>query len=96
MKNWNNKEVICINSTTGQQVNIGDEVTTFRGKKRIVKSFEPPHKPSANGRIYSYCPSNDDEKPFVNGYYASVFGCEYVEVDPLPRPEMGNSIHLEI
>lgn len=71
MKNWNGKEVKCVDSN-GNEVKVGDSLTDFRGDKAIVKSFEAPHKPGAKGRIYV-------EGGW--GYYASVFRCEYVEIE---------------
>jgi len=67
MKNWRNKEVQLIEESTGQVVNKGDVITTFRGETSIVRDVNPPHKPSSSGR--------------VNGYYASVWGLKFVEVE---------------
>jgi hypothetical protein len=66
MKNYRNKEVIIINADTEKQVNIGDPITSFRGEQTTVKFCEPPHKPSASGK--------------VNGYYAGVYNLKYVEI----------------
>lgn len=73
MKNWNNKTVICINEKTGKEVKVGDKVTCFRGSEYTIRSFEPPHKPSSTGRIYTH--------EGLGGKYASVYGCKYVEVE---------------
>jgi hypothetical protein len=67
MRNWRNKEVQLVNETTGVRVSTGDTITSFRGQQSIVRDVEPPHKPSASGR--------------VNGYYASVWGLKFVELD---------------
>ena len=66
MKNYLNKEVILIDITTGKQVKQGDPIVSFRGNKDTVRFCEPPHKPSASGK--------------VNGYYASVYNLKYVEI----------------
>jgi len=66
MKNWNNKDVVCIHEDTKKALEIGDTITSFRGEVDEVRYFEPPHKPSASGKI--------------NGFYAGVYGCKYVEV----------------
>lgn len=66
MKDYRDIKVKLVNITTGEQVNIGDEVTSFRGEKAIVKSIYPPHKSSASGK--------------VNYFYASVYNCEFIEV----------------
>jgi hypothetical protein len=66
MKNYRDREVILVNRTTGKQVKVGDEVTSFRGEKTTVKYMNPPHKSSSSG--------------FVNNYYASVYDCKFVEL----------------
>lgn len=66
MRNWRDKKVKLINRTTGEEVKIGDTVTSFRGKKAKVKYMNPPHKSSSSG--------------YVNNYYASVYDCEFVEL----------------
>lgn len=53
-----------VNADTLEPVNIGDEVTTFRGEKAIVKSITPPHKISSSGK--------------VNNYYASVYNLKFI------------------
>ena len=35
----------------GREVQVGDEVTTFRGEVGVVKSIQPPHKPSSCGFV---------------------------------------------
>lgn len=67
MKNWRNKEVQLIEELTGKVINKGDTIFTFRGEESIVRDVYPPHKPSASGR--------------VNGYYASVWGLKFVELE---------------
>ena len=66
MTNYRNKEVKLVNKITGEEVKVGDEVTCFRGSKRIVKYMRPPHKPSSSG--------------YVNDSYAGVFNCEFIEL----------------
>jgi len=70
MKNWNNEEVICIDKTTGKKVEVGSHVVSFRGEVHTVKHLEPPHKPSASGRIYT-------EENFGGGLYCGVFNCTF-------------------
>ena len=65
-RNYRGKQVQLVNETTGVRVLIGDTITSFRGQRAIVREVEPPHKPSASGR--------------VNGYYASVWGLKFVEL----------------
>lgn len=66
MKNYRNKEVKLVCSTTGKQLFMGDEITSFRGEKTVIKSMRPPHKSSSVG--------------FVNNFYASVYNTEFVEL----------------
>ncbi len=67
MTNYRNIKVKLVNITTGKEVNIGDEVTCFRGNKAIVKFINPPHKPSSSG--------------YVNNYYSGVYNCKFVEIE---------------
>lgn len=64
--NWRNKEVILRDEKTHLRFDIGDVVKTFRGNVETIKYIEPPHKPSASGK--------------VNNYYAGVYGLEFVEI----------------
>lgn len=66
MKNYRNKEVKLVCSTTGKQLFIGDSITSFRGEKTTINSMRPPHKSSSVG--------------FVNSFYASVFNIKFVEL----------------
>lgn len=61
-----------INTETGLEVKVGDEVTTFRGEKFILDSIVEPHKPSSTGKVYV---TGDD---FRRGFYPSVIGCKIV------------------
>ena len=67
MVNYRNKEVKLIDVNTGNEVNIGDKLVDFRGGESEARYFEPPHKASSSGK--------------VNGYYASVYGLKYVEIN---------------
>ena len=73
MKNWNDKEVICVDKTTQQPITIGDTIIDFRGEQHIVRRFEPPHKPSASGKIYT------EQSSY--GLYCHVFNCQYIEIE---------------
>jgi hypothetical protein len=66
MKNYRNKEVKLVCSTTGKQLFIGDAITDFRGKETTIDNMRPPHKSSSVG--------------FVNNFYASVFNTKFVEL----------------
>jgi hypothetical protein len=40
-----------VDTTTGREIKIGDQVKTFRGEPATVKGFRPPHKPGSSGRV---------------------------------------------
>ena len=52
----------------GNEVQIGDKVTSFRGEEATVKSWSEPHKPSSTGRIYTT----------AGEYFPSVYDCKFV------------------
>ena len=41
-----------INRTTGEELVIGQQVTTGRGEVYTLKGFRIPHKPASTGRVY--------------------------------------------
>jgi hypothetical protein len=57
-----------INTKTNKEVNIGDEVTNFRGDKGVLTDVSP--QTGMNGHIY------------MDGcqYYPSVIGCKFIVV----------------
>jgi len=67
MTNYRNKEVKLVHVPTGKSLTFGDTITDFRGETTTISSMNPPHKSSSVG--------------FVNNFYASVYFCEYVEID---------------
>lgn len=60
---------------TGEEVKVGDVVTTFRGKKCEVKYFREPHKPSSEGKVTV----KEEGSSFCMEYYVSVIGAEWIE-----------------
>jgi hypothetical protein len=58
---------------TGQPVNIGDELVTFRGERVKVVGFQPPHKPEASGKVFC-----ENESHCDSVWYASVVGARYI------------------
>lgn len=60
---------------TGEDVKVGDVVTTSKGKKCEVKYFRPPHKPSSSGKVTVRFEDSD----FNMEYYVSVIGAEWIE-----------------
>ena len=67
LKNYRNMPVKLVHMPTGKELKFGDEVTCFRGSTTTINSMRPPHKCSSVG--------------FVNNFYASVYDCEYVEIN---------------
>tara|TARA_Y100000114_G_scaffold86296_1_gene79839 strand:- start:4599 stop:4799 length:201 start_codon:yes stop_codon:yes gene_type:complete len=66
MIDYAGRKVALVDANTGVEIKKGDAIVTFRGKSDEVRFIEPPHKPSASGR--------------VNGFYASVYGLKFVVV----------------
>lgn len=62
-----------VHKSTGKPVQIGEEVTDFRGDKAIVTGWDTPHSPASTGRLYVV---EQDRAPF--GFYPSVFDCEWI------------------
>ena len=65
--NYRNMPVKLVHVPTGKSLTFGDTITDFRGETTTISSMNPPHKSSSAG--------------FVNNFYASVYFCEYVEID---------------
>lgn len=62
-----------IHKSSGETVEVGDVVTTFRGESAIVTGRERPRSPASAGRIYI------QQDGYNNGYYPSVVDCEWIE-----------------
>lgn len=62
-------------TATGEEVKVGDVVTTERGTPMKVISFSKPHKPSSSGKVFVEV-VNDNWK---QEYYVSVIGAEWIE-----------------
>jgi hypothetical protein len=62
-----------IHIDTGQPINIGDELETFRGEKVRLVGMQPPHKPEASGKVFCENDSHCDST-----YYTSVVNCRFV------------------
>ena len=66
MKNYKGNPVKLVDATTGAEVKPGDQIITFDGEVHTYRYAQPPHKPSANGK--------------VNNFYASVYNLKFVEI----------------
>lgn len=66
-----------INLETKEDVNLGDEIVSFRDEKYILESMTAPHKPSSGGKVYA--------RPVDGGMrrelYPSVFGLKFVDTN---------------
>jgi len=64
-----------INSTTKKEIKVGDEVTTFRGEKAVLRGSEEPKHPASSGRVYVRFDGHD----YDMSYFPSVIGAEFVK-----------------
>ena len=64
-----------INKTTGKELQIGDEVETFRGEPVRVTYFRPPHKPGSSGKVSVEFIG----KTWTQELFVSVINCEWIE-----------------
>lgn len=60
---------------TGEEVKVGDVVTTSRGEKCVVKYFRPPHSPASSGKVSVRLKGTS----FEMEYYVGVIGAEWIE-----------------
>jgi hypothetical protein len=66
-----------INSETGNEVKVGDAVTTFRDEDGTVTDVEEPRKPSSTGRVY--VKFTYPNASLTKEFFPSVIGAEWVE-----------------
>jgi len=59
---------------TQKEVQVGDEVTDFRGDKCTVLSFKKPHKAASSGHV-----ELRDDLGQEREYYVTVIGAEWIE-----------------
>jgi len=59
----------------GKEAVIGQEVTTFCGKKGTLTRIDKPHKPSSTGRVYI----DDEDGNFMGEYFPGVIGGKWIE-----------------
>lgn len=73
-----------VNETTGEPVEHGSEVKTFRGETMVLTGGTPPHKPSSTGRVSvrPKSPPDSSESNFQDSsleFYPNVVGLKWVE-----------------
>lgn len=70
---------------TGEEVQIGQQVTTFRGDLVQVTGWKKPHKPSSEGKIYVADVALEQPSPSdIREYYPGVVGAMWVEREDRP------------
>ena len=72
--------LLLINEKEGRVLKKGEEVTTFRGEKAVLKDWREPGVIGGgmNGKVYCDTKTKDG-KPFSNEWYPSVIGAEFVD-----------------
>lgn len=70
---------VLVHKSTGQPAKEGDIVTDFRGDEAIFVRGELPRSPNSTGRVYVKQLDGNGDEPF--GFYPSVFGLEWQDVD---------------
>ena len=61
-----------ISEKTGEEFNVGDELTTISGERVTLIGVQPPHRPDASGKVVI---ENRNKRDSV--YYAAVVGCRF-------------------
>lgn len=70
--------VLC-KITTGEEVKIGDAVTTFRNEPcTYVKGYPPRHSGSQGKVIVSFTAPALGQRPTEREFFASVIGCHWL------------------
>jgi hypothetical protein len=79
-----------VSENTGMPIEVGTEVTTFRGEVYTLAGWTPPHTYSSSGRVMLKRPcghSADDHRAIHwcqgedrNEYYPTVIGAKIIEV----------------
>jgi len=67
-----------IDDETGEPINLGDTVTTFRNERAELVWLDPPHKPDASGRVIVRFEGDPEDR--TQRFYCSVIGAHFVRV----------------
>jgi hypothetical protein len=73
-----------VDETTGVDIPRGAKRTLRDGECVTIVGFDPPHKPSASGRVHI---TFDDDPALIRTYYCSVIGGKYVWGEDWRSPE---------
>lgn len=63
--------MILVYEETGEPVQIGDVIKTFRDETVEVRGIEKPHKAGSTGRVYVI---DNEDADFQMSYFPSVIG----------------------
>jgi hypothetical protein len=61
-----------ISEKTGEEINVGDEITTISGERVRLVGVQPPHRPGTTGKVFVM---NRNRRDSV--YYAAIVGCRF-------------------
>lgn len=64
-----------VDEKTGREIQLNETLTDFRGDTAVLTGLEPPHKPSASGKVVVL------EGDGTRLYYAGVYGLKYIKVE---------------
>jgi hypothetical protein len=75
--------LFAFNANTGEQVNVGDTVTSFRGEKATVTSLSRAVIPGKSGKVVvRWIEKESGPTDFEREYYDSVFDLVVTDVAP--------------
>lgn len=64
---------------TGEEVKVGDKVTTAGGEEVTVAHFAKPHKSSSSGKVTVEYKAESDSRFAFREFYVSVIGAKWIE-----------------
>lgn len=70
------RQWLLVNEKTGEPLNVGDKLTTFRGEECILTDATPPKHAASTGRVYV---KDNPNQPYPGEYFPSVVGAKWVQ-----------------
>ncbi len=64
-----------IDASSGDALNVGDELFTFRGEKGVLVASVEPHKPNSTGRVIVRLKGSAAD----GSYFPNVFGAKWID-----------------
>ena len=64
-----------VHENSGERVNIGDTIISFRGEAFIVTGWYVPRNPNSSGRVFVKLPGTED----IAEYFPGVFNLKWAE-----------------